>query len=416
MRFPLRNVIFMDIVQAKKSVIDAGRKLVQNGLIQRTWGNVSCRIDGERFAITPSGRDYMSLTEDDIVIVNIADLSYEGDIKPSSEKGIHAKCYELREDVNFVIHTHQTYASLAGLSGLDINCLDDGDAEVIGSDIPVASYGLPGTKKLRDGVVNALLRSSSKAVLMLHHGALCLGTDETDAFAVAEKLEEVCKTRLLERCRQFTGNIAESFDSLTSYIANNLLTEAVEDDLGVYNSVRDFGVAELTDTKTGKVTPVDIETGAPLDPDDECPDTAMLHAAVYKARKDVNAVIHSKEDATLKVSRMGITVKPFLDDFAQIVGISLRTAEYDPDNAKKTSAKVVRKLGCRDAVLIKHNGGLCVGADEDEAKAVELVTEKGCKAFTAASFYGTKPINAVESLLMRVVYKTKYSKKNQNNR
>lgn len=406
----------MDIRQAKLNVIEAGRELVKDGLIQRTWGNVSCRIDETRFAITPSGRDYLSLTEDDIVIVNIADLSYDGDIKPSSEKGIHAKCYELRRDVNFVIHTHQTYASLAGLSGLDINGLCEEAEKIIGLDIPVASYGLPGTKKLRNGVVAALRRSSSKAVLMLHHGALCLGADREDAFAVAKTLEDVCREKLIERYRQFTGNIADSFDSLTSYIANSIMTEAVEDDLGVYNSVREFGIAELTDVKTGKTTPIDIESGAPLDPSEDCPDAAMLHAAVYKARKDVNAVIHSKEDATLKASRMGITIKPFLDDFAQIVGVTLRTAEYDPNNAAKTAKKVVKKLGCRDAVLIKHNGGLCVGANEDEAKAVELVTEKGCKAFTAASLYGTKPINAVESLLMRVVYKTKYSKKNENNK
>lgn len=406
----------MDIKQAKSNVIEAGRELVKNGLIQRTWGNVSCRIDENRFAITPSGRDYLSLTEDDIVIVSIADLSYDGDIKPSSEKGIHAKCYELRRDVNFVIHTHQTYASLAGLSGLDINGLDGEAEKTIGLDIPVASYGLPGTKKLRNGVVAALRRSSSKAVLMLHHGALCLGTDRADAFAVAETLEDVCRRKLIERYRQFTGKIADSFESLTSYIANSIITEAAEDDLGVYNSVREFGIAELTDVKTGKKTPIDIESGAPLDPSEICPDTAMLHAAVYKSRKDVNAVIHSKEDATLKTSRMGITVKPFLDDFAQIVGITLRTAEYDPHDAAKTAKKVVKRLGCRDAVLIKHNGGLCVGANEDEAKAVELVTEKGCKAFTAASLYGAKPMNAVESLLMRVVYKTKYAKKNESNR
>ena len=406
----------MDINQAKLNVIKAGRELVKDGLIQRTWGNVSCRIDDERFAVTPSGRDYLSLTEDDIVIVRIDDLSYEGDIKPSSEKGIHAKCYELRPDVNFVIHTHQTYASLAGLSGLDINGLDGKAAEVIGSEIPVASYGLPGTKKLRRGVVNALRMSSSKAVLMIHHGALCLGSDCENAFEIAKVLEEECKKTLIERYRQLTGKVAETFDSLTTYIANNLIEEAALDELDVCDSVREFGIAEVTDTKTGIVTPVDIETGMPVDPYADCPDTALLHAAVYKARKDVNAVVHSKEDATVKMSKTGLTVKPFLDDFAQIVGITLRCAEFDPDDGRRTAKKVVRKLGCRDAVLLKHNGGLCVGTSTDEANAVRLVAEKGCKAFTAASLYAAKPINTAESLLMRAVYKVKYSKKNVSNK
>ena len=152
----------MDILTAKETVIKAGKELVKEGLIQRTWGNVSCRLSDTQFAITPSGRDYLSLTPDEIVIVNIADLSYEGDIKPSSEKGIHAKCYELRPDVNFVIHTHQTFASLLGLSGMDVNTIPEEDAAVLGDCVPLAAYGLPGTGKLRKGVTDALRRAAGE--------------------------------------------------------------------------------------------------------------------------------------------------------------------------------------------------------------------------------------------------------------
>ena len=90
----------MDLLQAKEIVVEAGKQLVATGLIARTWGNVSCRISDSQFVITPSGRDYLSLTPDDIVVVNLEDLSYEGDIKPSSEKGLHAQCYILRKDCN----------------------------------------------------------------------------------------------------------------------------------------------------------------------------------------------------------------------------------------------------------------------------------------------------------------------------
>ena len=97
----------MDILEAKKIVVEAGKKLVETGLIARTWGNVSCRISDTQFVITPSGRDYISLTPDDIVTVNLYDLAYEGDIKPSSEKGLHAQCYILRPEVNFTIWNWQ---------------------------------------------------------------------------------------------------------------------------------------------------------------------------------------------------------------------------------------------------------------------------------------------------------------------
>ena len=107
----------MDILEAKKIVVEAGKQLVKTGLIARTWGNVSCRISDTQFVITPSGRAYESLTPDDIVLVNMADLSYEGDIKPSSEKGIHAQCYLHRPEIGFVIHTHQANASIVSAIG-----------------------------------------------------------------------------------------------------------------------------------------------------------------------------------------------------------------------------------------------------------------------------------------------------------
>ena len=43
-------------------VVDTGRILLEEGLAARTWGNVSCRLDEDRYLITPSGMDYKKLT------------------------------------------------------------------------------------------------------------------------------------------------------------------------------------------------------------------------------------------------------------------------------------------------------------------------------------------------------------------
>ncbi|MCL2512963.1 MAG: class II aldolase/adducin family protein, partial [Oscillospiraceae bacterium] len=182
----------MNINTAKQLVVEAGKKLVETGLIARTWGNVSCRISDTQFCITPSGRAYENLAADEIVIVNTADCSYDGDIKPSSEKGIHASVYSLKPDINFVIHTHQTCASVVSALGTDINNIGGESAAVVGDHVTVASYGLPGTGKLKKGVCGALMRSDSKAIIMAHHGALCMGKDFEEAFAVAAELEKIC--------------------------------------------------------------------------------------------------------------------------------------------------------------------------------------------------------------------------------
>ena len=113
------------------------------------------------------------------------------------------------------------------------------------------------------------------------------------------------------------------------------------------------------------------------------------------------------------MSTAGVTVRPFLDDFAQIVGITMRTAAFDPDDPKRSVKTTLRKLRGRDAVMLGRNGAICVGSDKEEAEAVKLVAEKGCKAFAAAHLLNCSgnTINPAESLLMRTVYKLKYAKK-----
>lgn len=400
----------MDINVAKSLVIEAGKKLVAEGLIQRTWGNVSCRIDENCFAITPSGRDYLSLTPEEIVVVYIEDLSYEGDIKPSSEKGIHAACYKLRPDCNFVIHTHQLAASLYGIPGLDCVVSTAPGRTVLRDTVPLASYGLPGTGKLRKGVIEAIERSNSKAVLMHHHGALCMGSDLEDAFVVAQTLEDVCNKAICAAMSDVMHRGCESVKNFCDYLSFILGNAKVAPQLTDAKSERvEDGLFELTRLDNGEKFTLSISG---YESADFVPEIAKLHAEIYKKRKDVNVIIPSKEDATVTASVLGKTVKPYLDDFAQIVGINLKVATFDP--AKKCSAKAaVCKLGKRDALLLRDNGAICVGSDEDEAEAVKLVAEKGCKAYVTSYAYEgyAKTINPAECALMRVVYKLKYSKK-----
>lgn len=400
----------MEINAAKELVIEAGKKLVAEGLIQRTWGNVSCRIDNKCFAITPSGMDYMSLTPDKIVVVNIEDLTYEGEIKPSSEKGIHAACYKLRPDCNFVIHTHQLAASLYGLPGFDcISSTVTYGRDVLRDSVPLASYGLPGTGKLRNGVIEAIERSNSKAVLMHHHGALCMGSSLEDAFGVAQTLEVVCNYALLSAMGDKMHRTCETIGDFCDYLSGKVAarkTPIMDAVKSVRNADGTFELTRLDNGETFTVNATDSDNAEFI------PEIAKLHAQIYRKRKDVNVILPSEEEATLASSVIGKTVRPYLDDFAQIVGINLKCAAYNPDS--KNSAKLaVAKLGKRDALLVRNNGALCVGKDEDEAEAVKLVAEKGCKAYVTSYAYEgyCKPINPAECALMRVIYKLKYSKK-----
>ena len=399
----------MDIMTAKETVITAGKRLVESGLIARTWGNVSCRVDDNSFVITPSGRSYETLTPDEIVLVKIDDLSYDGDVKPSSEKGIHAQAYKLRPEINFVIHTHQMNASAISFLGSDINCVPAESRDIIGSDIPVASYGLPGTGKLKKGVTEALERSNSKAAIMAHHGAVCLGVDYEDAFKVASELEKVCEGYLKNTFYNAMGKTAQTVEEIADYFAAINVRQEEYAQYDPYTSEREGETMNMYD-EDGNVTRINLLTGENISGGDY-PETMELHREVYRRRKDVNSVIHSKKPEIVAVSKIGKTMKPLLDDFAQLIGITVRGAEYDPGNTVKSAKKVVRKLRGRNAVLLSGNGALCAAGDKSDAEAVEMVLEKDARAQISADLIGgAKAINPVEALLMRVVYKTKYSK------
>jgi L-fuculose-phosphate aldolase len=180
-----------DEKEARDLVVQAGHQLLECGLVARTWGNISARISDTHFVITPSGRGYETLQPEDLVLVQISDCAYEGERKPSSEKGIHASVYRHRPDIGFVIHTHQNYASCVGVGG---KALEDLSHPLLGSRVPCGAYGMPSTKKLRQGVEDAIVANpEAPAIFMRQHGALCMAADFAGAFAVAKALEDVSK-------------------------------------------------------------------------------------------------------------------------------------------------------------------------------------------------------------------------------
>ncbi|MCR5792789.1 MAG: class II aldolase/adducin family protein [Lachnospiraceae bacterium] len=181
----------MDEKTLRQEVVDTGIDLLEEGLVARTWGNVSRRTDVTHFLITPSGRDYKNTKPEELALYDIQNKTYEGPLKPSSEKGIHAAAYEIFPEAGMVIHTHQTYASAFGVVGFDRLKMTEEERKSLGG-IGEASYGLPGTGKLKKAV-RKCFENGCHTVLMKHHGAVVVGEDREDAMKKILLLEEICK-------------------------------------------------------------------------------------------------------------------------------------------------------------------------------------------------------------------------------
>lgn len=174
----------------RQQIVDTGLELLRTGLVARTWGNVSAKVDNTHLLITPSGLDYTKTKPENLALYDSVEKTYVGTHKPSSEKGIHAGAYELLPDAGFVIHTHQTFATAFGLCGFDSLEMTGEEREKLGG-IAVASYGLPGTGKLKKAV-RKCFAAGAHTVLMAHHGAVVAGKDKEDALMKVKLLEEIC--------------------------------------------------------------------------------------------------------------------------------------------------------------------------------------------------------------------------------
>ncbi|MDC7240448.1 MAG: class II aldolase/adducin family protein [Spirochaetales bacterium] len=212
----------MDLQQAREIVCQAGLKLAEEGLVARTWGNISCRVDEKSFVITPSGRNYEDLSPGDIVQVQIEDLEWSGNVKPSSEKGLHAEVYKLDDSAGAVIHTHQQNASAVAAARREIPLgelpeIDEETVGLIGPVVPCAGYGLPGTRKLKTASASALKESGSKAALMANHGAVCYGKTMDEAFDVATALEKVCTLFVKNEFLKLSGESEFTLQKMHDY-------------------------------------------------------------------------------------------------------------------------------------------------------------------------------------------------------
>ncbi len=183
----------------RRLLVDYGNKLVACGLVQGTWGNLSARLDEKYMLTTPSGIDYARLTTEDMVKVNIETLEYEGSLKPTSEKGLHAAIYRGRPDIHGIIHTHSKYCSVYAAARKELPISDSGSddakATVFRNPVKLAAYALPGTKGLMKNTAAAV--GDNYGAIMSNHGMIVCGSTLETAFDNAQELEAIAKATLL---------------------------------------------------------------------------------------------------------------------------------------------------------------------------------------------------------------------------
>jgi len=124
--------------ELKQEVCEANRRLVREGLVIHTWGNVSSvdRASGN-IVIKPSGVSYDGMTPGHMVVVSLATGKVvEGDFKPSSDTPTHLVLYREFRDIGGIVHTHSLYATAWAQAEREIPALGTTHADYFYGSVP----------------------------------------------------------------------------------------------------------------------------------------------------------------------------------------------------------------------------------------------------------------------------------------
>lgn len=204
----------------RKEIACYMRRLYNRGLTTASGGNISMRFrDG--ILITPSAIDKGTVKGKQIGIMSLDGRNLTPDLKPSIESAMHLAIYEVRADVNAVVHAHPPLATAFTAMKKEINCCLIAEARAV-LGVPVMSpYALMGTKDLAKTVSNAASgKGRPNVILLQNHGIVCLGKDILTAFDRLEVIEAAAKmtilTTLMQSANELTTEQLVAIDAMLS--------------------------------------------------------------------------------------------------------------------------------------------------------------------------------------------------------
>ena len=110
----------------------------------------------------------------------------------------------------------------------------------------------------------------------------------------------------------------------------------------------------------------------------------MLHTGIYKARKKVNAVIHTHPIYGSVMAVAGLEIPAILDDQITQIGGEIQVAQYALSGSPEMTGNVIAALGPRNAVLLANHGAISVGRNMREAFTMCELLEKTAKIYVFA--------------------------------
>lgn len=179
----------MSELKLRRQIIATALAMNEQRINRGKSGNVSARIDGG-FLVTPSALAYAAMRPADIVAMSATGEAI-GSRTPSSEWRFHRDIYDVRPEVQAIVHAHSSFATSLACLGRGIPPFHYMVAVAGGPDIRCAQYATFGTQKLSDLALKAL--DGRRACLLANHGMIAVGSSLENALALAVEVEALAE-------------------------------------------------------------------------------------------------------------------------------------------------------------------------------------------------------------------------------
>lgn len=136
---------------------------------------------------------------------------------------------------------------------------------------------------------------------------------------------------------------------------------------------------------------------------------SRLHLAIYRARPEVQGIIHAHSPYASVFAVNRADIPPVLDEMAQLLGGGIRVAAYAPSGSLELAENAVEGLGDAMAVLLASHGLVAVGKSLKEAWLVCQLVEKCAMVYLLARLAGNPYVLSNDEVAsLRQVYLSKY--------
>jgi L-fuculose-phosphate aldolase len=183
--------------QLRAEICEVGRRVYARGYVASNDGNISVRLDDQHLLATPKSVSKGFMTPDMMVVTDMQGRKVAGHREASTELKMHLAVYEMRPDINAVVHAHPPLSTGFAVAGIPLN--KSSLAEIIFSlgSVPIAEYATPSTQELPDAVKKYI--TAHDGLLLANHGALTAGQDLMNAYFKMETMEHFAQITLVAR-------------------------------------------------------------------------------------------------------------------------------------------------------------------------------------------------------------------------